>query len=111
MGKKLKNVEIVVEDIYGVCLWQMPDGAYLGDDDGRFLCMEGNLNDFIVEKKMMQAAKSYIGDEALTGEAFWMPGSRKISDNESDDQMERLLDGKIPDPVDQVKQIHRQGLV
>jgi len=40
-----------------------------------------------------------------------MSGSRKISDNEYDDQNERLLDGQIPDPVDVAKQLNRSGLV
>jgi len=111
MGKMLKNVQVVVEDLRGVCLWEMPDGACLGDDEGRMLSMEGNINDFIIEKKMRDAAKYYIGVEALDGHPRWMPGSRKITDNESDDHMERMLDGDIPDPVDAFKQLNRKGLV
>ena len=107
----LKNMQVVVEDLRGVCLWQMPDQSCLGDDDGNFLSMEGNLNDFVIESKMQRSAISYLGEEALTGKAFWIPGSRKITDGESDDHMERMLDGNIPDPVDAVKQLQRRGLV
>lgn len=111
MAKVLKNVEVIVEDLTGVCLWMMPDNACLGDDEGRFLSMEGNLYDPLIEAKMRDAAVHYLGYEALEGYAYWMPGSRKITDNESDDQMERFLDGHIPDPVDSTKQLQRKGIV
>ena len=110
MGKMLKNIQVVVEDITGVCLWMMPDGTCLGDDEGNFLSMEGYLNDFLIEKKMRDAAKYWMGVEALDGHAHWLPGSRKITDNESDDHMERMLDGHIPDPVDAVRQLKEKGL-
>lgn len=108
MAKKLKNIEMIVEDYTGVCLWRMPDGAFLGDDDGHFLSAEGTLNNLVTEEKMKQAAVHYIGMEALDGEPVWLSGSRKISDYEADDQMERLLDGKIPDPVDAARQMSRR---
>jgi hypothetical protein len=111
MAKNLKNVEVVIEDYRGVCLWLMPDGACIGDDEGRFLSMEGSLNDFIIEEKMKQAAIHYIGAEALEGKPFWMSGSRKITDSEADDHMERMLDGRIPDPVDVAKQLQRGGVL
>lgn len=111
MGKMLKNVQVVAEDLTGVCLWMMPDGACLGDDEGNFLSMEGYINDFIIEKKMRDAARYWVGQEALEGRPHWIPGSRKITSNESDDHMERMLDGDIPDPVDAFKQLNRKGLV
>jgi len=107
MGKVLKNVEVIVEDVMGVCLWRMPDGTYLGDDEGRFLSAFGYLDDPIIEQKMKNAAISYMGLEGAMGEPIWMPGSRQVTDSEADDQMERMLDGKIPDVVDQYKQIQR----
>lgn len=111
MSKKLKNIEFIVEDLRGVCLWEMPDGSIIGDEEGNFLSLEGDLNSPIVESKMREAAVSYVGFEALGGDAMWIPGSRKITDNESDDHMERFIDGYIPDPVDSVKQLKRRGIV
>ncbi len=105
MGKTLKNAELVIEDNFGVCLWRMPDGSCLGDDDGRFLSMQGLLRDPIVEEKMKKAAVYYLGDEAMQGHAVWSPGSRQVTDSEQDDQMERFLDGKIPDVADQANQL------
>jgi hypothetical protein len=111
MGKRLKNAEIIIEDPLGVCLWQMPDNSCLGDDEGRYLSMEGDLNNPIIEQKMRDAAVHYLGFEALQGKAMWMSGSRKITDSEADDHMERMLDGNIPDPVDVAKQLQRGGLI
>lgn len=105
MGKKLKNAQVVVEDDWGVCLWRMPDGAFLGDDEGRFLSAQGALYDWMIESKMRKAAVSYLGEEARSGKPFWMPGSRKVSDSEAEDQMERLLEGRIPDVADQANQL------
>jgi hypothetical protein len=111
MPKNLKNIQVIIEDLHGVCLWRMQDGSCLGDDEGRYLSLGGQLNDPIVEKKMRDAAIHYLGFEALEGGPVWMSGSRKISDNEYDDQSERFLDGKIPDAVDVAKQLNRSGLL
>jgi hypothetical protein len=108
MNKTLKNAQVIVEDEYGVCLWKMQDGSVLGDDDGRFLSLNGKLNDPLTEAKMLKAARYWIGVEADLGGPLWIPGSRKISDEEYDDQSERLRDGEIPDVVDQVKQLERR---
>lgn len=110
MTKKLKNIDIVVEDLRGICVWMLDD-AVLGDGEGRYLCVEGDLHSPILEAKLRDAAVHYLGSEALLGEPFWIPGSRKVTDNESDDHMERMLDGYIPDPVDSVKQLQKKGLV
>lgn len=111
MGKRLKRIEVIKEDLRGVCLWRMPDGTFIADEYDHFLSLEGYLDDPIVERKMLDAAVHYIGGDALLGRAFWSSGSRKVTDNESDDHMERFLDGRIPDPVDVARQLKRKGLV
>jgi hypothetical protein len=107
MAMKLKRITPIVEDNFGVCLWMMPDGAFLGDDEGRFLSMSGHLYDRLIEAKMEKAAVHYLGLEAIEGRPQWMPGSRKISDDEADSQKEKLLEGRVPDEVDYAKQILR----
>ena len=104
----LKRASVVVEDEFGVCLWEMPGGLYLGDGEGHFLSAYGKVQDPIIEQKMLVAAVAHMGDEAREGKPFWMPGSRKVTDNEHDDQMERMLDGKIPDIADQAAQLARR---
>lgn len=109
--KKLKRISKVDESLYGVCVWRMPDGAFLGDGDGNVLSIEGKMYDIVLESKMRKAAIYYLGDEAREGSAHWISGARKISENEHDDQMERLMDGHIPDIVDATRQKTQKGLI
>ena len=85
----------------GVCLWKMPNEGYISDGDG-YLSMEGPVGSAIVESKMRKAAHYWTGN--YEGVPAWFPGYRQISDAEHDDQMARLVDGKIPDPVDEIRQ-------
>jgi hypothetical protein len=104
MPMRLKRATPVIEDDFGVCLWRMPDGAILGDDEGRFLSLSGPLDSPIIESKMKKAAIYWIGEEAMLGEPLWMPGSRQISDSEADDQMENLINDKVPDEIQHMRQ-------
>ncbi len=83
---------------WGICLWQLPNGKYIENSDGEYLsvgpCLIGNHT---AERNVTKAARS-IG--VKEGKPFWLPGFRKITRDEWEDQMERLLDGKIPDLVD-----------
>ncbi len=85
-----------------VCIWQDETGKSLIDSDGRYLCAESlTKGDKVVESKMRKAASSY----GITGgRPVWIEGS-KISDMEHDDQMERLLEGKIPDPAQEYREL------
>jgi hypothetical protein len=94
---KLKKVTPVFEDDWGVCLWQMTDGSFLGDDDGNFLSLAGYVNDLRIEKKMQDAAIEWVGDSAELGQAVWIPGARQVSDEEHKEQTERFERGEIPD--------------
>ena len=87
---------IVPEHTYGVCVWEV-DGAYLSDGDG-FLSLEGLIGDQRIEKRMRDAAKYWLG--TTEGQPKWLPGARKVTSDEYEDQNARLLDGKIPDPVE-----------
>lgn len=107
MGVKLKKITPVQEHRTGVCVWLMPDGSYLGDGDGNFLSLSGEINDFIVEAKMQQAAVYWLGEVAKTGKPRWMAGARQVTDGELDEQNERLLEGYIPDEVDSARQLVR----
>lgn len=104
MPMRLKRATPIIEDDFGVCLWRMPDGAVLGDEEGRFLSLNGRIDDPVVESKMKNAAIHWLGEEAILGEPLWMPGSRQISDGEAEDQMENLIDGKVPDEIQHMKQ-------
>jgi hypothetical protein len=86
----------------GICVWRFPDGTYLQDHNGNYLSAgPAMLNNTIVERRMEKAARAC---GATSGSAFWLPGFRKITHSEWEDQMERLIDGKIPDVVDLYRQ-------
>jgi hypothetical protein len=102
---KQRNRSLVVESSYGVCLWEI-DGKYLSDGDG-YLSMEGFIGDREIEAKMQEAAYYWL-DERL-GHAKWVPGARKISEMEWEEQNDRLLSGLIPDPVEEIRQRIRRG--
>lgn len=74
-------------------------GGYLASEPGLFLAMEGRVGDASVEAKMSEAAHFWLDApmHEYVGKPKWMPGHRKVTQNEHDDQMERLQDGQIPD--------------
>ena len=86
---------------YAVCLWRFPDGSYIMDREQNYLSAQGQYGDKAVEHKMTRAALS-MG--VTDGEPFWLPGFRKITGNEWEDQMAALQDGEVPDAVDVYRQ-------
>jgi hypothetical protein len=93
---KSKNIW-VPERTFGVCIWIKEDGLPLSDGDG-ILSAEGMVNDPAIEKRVAEAAKYWTGSEA--GYVRWIPGARKISASERDDQAERLANGLVADPYE-----------
>jgi hypothetical protein len=93
---KSKNIW-VPERTFGVCIWIKEDGLPLTDGDG-VLSAEGLVNDPAIEKRVAEAAKYWTGSEA--GHVKWIPGARKISASERDDQAERLANGLVADPYE-----------
>lgn len=83
---------------WGLVMWQLPNGKYIENANGEYLsagpCLLGNRQ---AEINITKAARSLGVKE---GQPFWLPGFRKITQGEWEDQMQRLLDGKIPDVVD-----------
>lgn len=81
-----------------LCLWATAENKVIADAGGNYMCAESFQEfDPVVESKMRAAAENmgYPG-----GRPIWKPG-RKVTDMESDDQMERLVDGKIGDPKEE----------
>jgi hypothetical protein len=98
-----KRVAEMPDTGFGVCLWRLPDGTYIQNDNGDYLCAQGVVGNLKSERQMVAAAASLGITE---GKPFWLPAFRKISQSEWEDQMEALLDGRMPDPVD----IYRQEI-
>lgn len=90
----------VPERAFGVCIWILPDGLPLTDSDGGVLSAEGLVGDETLEKRVAEAAKYWTGSDE--GTIRWVPGARKISASERDDQAERLANGLIADPYEDI---------
>jgi len=82
---------------YGVCIWILPNGTPLSDGDG-VLSAQGFVGDKDIEKRVAQAAKYWTGSDE--GEVAWVQGARKVSASERDDQVERLENGMVADPFE-----------
>ena len=96
-----QRVTAIDDRVYGVWLWEGPNGAYLADEDGNYLSMQGTKYDLTAQRKMRDAATALgFGD----GKPVWKSGMRKLTDAEYDLMMERLLDGKEPDPGEEYMQ-------
>lgn len=97
----------VPERVFGVCIWIMPDGLPLSDGDG-VLCAEGPVGDKAIENRVAEAAKYWTG--STEGYVTWVPGARKVTQSEREDQQERLAAGLTPDPLeDALDEYFRRG--
>lgn len=88
----------IVEVPWGVYLWQMPDGSFVADDEKRFLMLRGTANDKRKEEIMREYVKREFGIEE--GRPYFMHGNRPVTDEEYEEQRQRLLMGLTPDPLD-----------
>lgn len=91
------NMKRVNETRYGVYVWQMPNGAVVADEERNFLSISSEFGDprRIAE---LRAAVRACGIEV--GQPLFMPGHRKIDDEEYERQSQRLAEGLIPDEYD-----------
>jgi len=93
MGDKVKTGETTL----GVYVWEMPDGRWIGDDDGNFLSVTSKIGDRGRIDLLAKAVRHYGIEE---GKPKFLEGSRKIDDEEFEYQKQRLKWGLTPDPLD-----------
>lgn len=89
--------QIIEETRLGIYVWEMPDGRWIGDDDGNFLSvasMKGNRS------RMDALAREVRSYGIYEGSPKFLSGRRKIDDEEFEHQNERLKWGLIPDQLD-----------
>ena len=85
------------ESILGIYVWEMPDGRWIGDDDGNFLSVtskKGNRSNIDALAREVRSFGIYEG-----GPKF-LSARRKIDDEEFEQQKQRLNWGLVPDPYD-----------
>lgn len=94
MGMKTTEV---MEYEHGLYVWELPDGSMFKDEEGGVLSIPARFGDLTKISQLSKTAAHY-GQPA--GKAVFKQGARQVSKSEWEDQMERLLDGKVGDPYD-----------
>jgi hypothetical protein len=78
---------------WGMYFWKKPDGHLLGDGEGRLLNIPSVKGDIGQIAKIKQAAEHYGYPE---GEAWFYAGANRATDEEYQEQLDRLDEGLIP---------------
>lgn len=83
---------------YGCYVWEMPDGRWVGDEDGNYavsrLCMRG-------DKRAMGALRDLVKSCGIeVGRPIFLENRRPVSDEEYEEQLQRMKWGLTPDPLD-----------
>jgi hypothetical protein len=94
---KVRNVRRqVIEKKYnwGLYVYKKSNGSWFTDGDGNILNIESMRNDLSKITELKNAAK-YYGDEG-DGEAVFVPGLTRITDEEHSVQKDRMNQGLIP---------------
>lgn len=83
---------------WGVLVWQDAEGRIVANREGDVLSMQCFKGDLKALEVMREAAEYY---GIFGGRAAFLPGRRKISQSEYEDQMAAYLDGQpIPGDID-----------
>ena len=86
----------VIEKKYnwGLYVYKKSDGKWFTDGEGNVLNIESTRGDISQITKLKNAAK-YYGDDG-EGEAVFVPGLTRISEEEHSEQLDRMKQGLIP---------------
>ena len=97
MEIKRINQQTVEETTLGIYVWEMPDGRWIGDDDGNFLSITSIKGNRAKIDLLADAVRSH---GIYEGQPIFLSGRRKIDDEEFEHQKQRLEWGLTPDPLD-----------
>jgi hypothetical protein len=78
---------------WGLYFWRLPDGHLFKDDEGRMLNVPSIKGDISQMSKIRQAAAHYGQPD---GEPWFYAGVNRATDDEYEEQLDRLKDGLIP---------------
>lgn len=96
------RIRTVEETDIGLYVWEMPDGRWVGDDEGHFMNIPAKKGDIRRIEQLRDAAKGYGVTE---GRPVFLSGKRRVSDEQYEEQRQRLLFGLTPDPEDNFAQL------
>lgn len=98
MELNTRKKPVVIDELpFGVYVWQMPDGRWVGDEDGNFLNIAAMKGD---KKRLAQLADAARAHGIEEGMPFFLSGHRQVDDEEYESQRQRMQWGLIPDPLD-----------
>lgn len=101
---KMRNLkkQVVAETEYGLYVWYTDDNRIVSDDEGRQLCIPAKRGDVKAINALRDAAYGFLGDVGAekNGRAVFLPGHRRVSDEEYEEQILRQKFGLVPDPYD-----------
>ena len=86
----------VIEKKYnwGLYVYKKSNGKWFTDGDGNVLNIESMRGD-ISKISQLKTAATHYGDDGL-GEAVFVPGLTRVTDEEYSEQLDRLQQGLIP---------------
>lgn len=84
-------------DQIGIYVWQMADGKYVMDENRNVLSIASRFGDVSRISKLAAAARQCGLNE---GKPAFLPGFRKVTDEEYENQVDRMNNGLIPDEYD-----------
>jgi hypothetical protein len=82
---------------WGVYLWKMPNGSFVGDGEGHFLMIPSMRGDNERMKLLAEAARECGVEEGMP---CFFQGNRVVNDEEYERQKARMKLGLVPDPLD-----------
>jgi hypothetical protein len=96
------KIQVVEETPFGLYVWEMPDGRWVGDDEGNFMNIPAKKGDIRRIEQLRDAAKAHGVTE---GWPVFLSGKRRLTDEQYEEQRQRLLFGLTPDPEDNFAQL------
>lgn len=91
------NKRFIDEVPWGLYVWEMPDGSWVGDDQGNFLNIPSTRGNKGRIQKLKDAARACGVTE---GHPVYLSGNRQVDDEEYENQKRRLAFGLVPDELD-----------
>lgn len=96
LGKKSRT-SVVEETNIGIYVWEMPDGSWVADDEGNWMNIPSKKGDLRRINMLKEAANSY---GIYEGRPVFLSGHYRVSEDEYQEQRQRLQEGLIPDKND-----------
>lgn len=91
------RAKLVEEVRWGLYVWKMPDGRWVGDAEGNFLNIPAIKGDLEKIKKLTDAVRHYGITE---GSPHFLSGNRRVNEEEYEEQKMRMKWGLLPDRED-----------